>query len=489
MAPLSDPAAERAVLSALFHHGTDAHTEVADLLAAESFTVESNQGWWKVFGHLLGGDGAAAVPRLDLPSVLSAVRAVGLDALLDTPDERRHLRGLTQLVPELGNVRRLAGKVRKLQVARELQAELALARQELGGVTGDEAVEAILAMAENRVFDFVCKVSATTQGGSRLGEGLDAYLDHVLNNPVDQVGLSSGWKRYDRAIGGGFRPGTVSVIGARMKVGKSQAGMNIAGNVAVTQGFPVWYGDTELDKKDHWHRQLACLADVPVDDIETGRAGRDPAKRARVLGAKEALKKAPYRFEPIAGLPFEQTLGLMRRWVLRDVGLGDDGLAKPCLMVFDYLKLMDAGTLSKDLKEYQVLGFMMTALHNFAKRYGVPILLLVQLNRDGIDSENTDAVSGSDRVGWLCSNLCYLKWQGEEELAEQRGADTTYSHKLVYLVGRHGKGLARGDYINMNAQYEFGRLTEGPLKSELEGLARTAARGFEVEAPDEIVPG
>lgn len=99
----------------------------------------------------------------------------------------------------------------------------------------------------------------------------------------------------------------------------------------------------------------------------------------------------------------------MRRWLVKDVGLNDDGTAKDCVIFYDYIKLMDTAGLSQDVKEYQLLGFMMTSLHNFAVKYKVPIVAFIQLNRDGINKESTDTASGSDRIVWLCSNFTIFK--------------------------------------------------------------------------------
>ena len=100
-----------------------------------------------------------------------------------------------------------------------------------------------------------------------------------------------------------------------------------------------------------------------------------------------------------------------------------DGTAKDCVIVYDYLKLMDSQGISQDLKEYQVLGFMMTSLHNFAVRYKVPILGFIQLNRDGITKETTDTASGSDRIIWLCSNFSIFKRKSDEEIADDGDDD------------------------------------------------------------------
>jgi 5S rRNA maturation endonuclease (ribonuclease M5) len=103
----------------------------------------------------------------------------------------------------------------------------------------------------------------------------------------------------------------------------------------------------------------------------------------------------------------------------------EDGTAKPCLIVFDYLKLMSSSTRwsEANLAEFQVLGFMMTGLHNFAVRYKVPILTFIQLNRDGINVEDTSVASGLRP-----HRLAVLELQPstrrrrDEEKAEQTGS-------------------------------------------------------------------
>jgi len=59
------------------------------------------------------------------------------------------------------------------------------------------------------------------------------------------AGIPTGFPRYDSCIGGGFRRGTVNVVGARPKVGKSTFCLNVAKNVSFA-GIPVLYLDTEM---------------------------------------------------------------------------------------------------------------------------------------------------------------------------------------------------------------------------------------------------
>jgi hypothetical protein len=140
---------------------------------------------------------------------------------------------------------------------------------------------------------------------------------------------------------------------------------------------------------------------------------------------------------------------------------------------------MDSQGMSQDLKEYQVLGFMMTSLHNFAVRYQVPIVAFIQLNRDGITKESTDTASGSDRIIWLCSNFSIFKRKSDEEIAED--GPNNGNRKLLPLVSRHGGGLDDNDYINCYMKGWCAKITEGKTRLELLNNNKTDDEGFVVD--------
>lgn len=469
----NDPAAERAVLSGIFTYGVEAYVEVSDLVTIDSFTIDSNQAFYKCLCHIFQ-DGEDI--KLDIPTILSAANSIGIDGFYDD-SEKKHLRALTNMPVERTNIRKLAAKIRKLEIARLLSGRLYEGQEELCNISGDEPIETILNIAESKVFDFTSLLAKNSNGPERIGDGIRNYIKYLAENPVDQIGISTGWKEYDKAIGGGLRPKTINVIASRPKGGKSQAANNICLNVA-KQNVPVLYLDTEMSKEDQWQRMVGNLSGVLVNEIENGKFGFDKIKKQKVANAVAQLEKIKYDYQSIAGKPFEDIIGLMRRWVIKDVGLNEDGTAKPCMIAFDYLKLMSSEGLSNDLKEFQLLGFMMTALHNFAVKYSIPILLFIQLNRDGINTEDTSAASGSDRIIWLCSNFSILKTQTPEELSEQFGSKIKYTRKLIPIISRHGPGMKDGDFIHMNAEYQFGRITEGPTRNN---LAKGDSKGFTVE--------
>jgi hypothetical protein len=168
-------------------------------------------------------------------------------------------------------------------------------------------------------------------------------------------------------------------------------------------------------------------------------------------------------------------MSIARRWLSKKVGFTHSGAAKPCLIIYDYLKLMDDGGLKKGLQEYQLLGFLVTALHNFAVKFKLPVLATVQLNRDGIEKEGSEVVSGSDRIAWLCSNFTILKKKTQTELNEDPPINGT--KKLVVTDTRFGAGMESGEYINVVEKLEVGKFIEGQtfsavVKSSLENKAK-----------------
>ena len=141
---------------------------------------------------------------------------------------------------------------------------------------------------------------------------------------------------------------------------------------------------------------------------------------------------------------------------------------------------MTSGSITNNIQEYQALGFQITALHNLAVKYEFPCLSFVQLNRDGITKESTDAVSGSDRLIWLCTSFSIFKTKSAEELAED--GPNAGNRKLVPIVSRHGPGMDDGNYINMRMVGDHAQLLELRTRDEFRagGGAEGAIEGAEI---------
>jgi replicative DNA helicase len=476
---LSDPAAERAVLSGIIQYGNDSYLDVVDIIQEATFSVDSNTIIYKCLKRLFE---IQEIKTVDIASIYSVAQELNLYHILSKNDETIHLKSIIDFPVNKDNVRKFAAKIRKLEIARLLHKQLELAQDKLLDVSGSESINQILSLAEDTVFDFTSLLNDGEHNPCLVGENATSYIQNLENNPVDQIGIATGFPVYDEAIGGGLRRGTINVIAARPKTGKTLLVDNMGWNIA-NKNIPVLNLDTEMTREDHINRLLGMISENDLRDIETGKFAQSPAKKEKIYNATKQLENAPIYYKSIAGKAFDEQLGIMRRWVTKVVGLNNDGSAKDCVIFYDYLKLMDTQGMSQDLKEYQLLGFMMTSLHNFAVKYKIPVVAFIQLNRDGINKESTDTASGSDRIVWLCSNFTIFKRKTDEEMAED--GPQNGNRKLVPLISRHGGGLDENDYINCHMKGWCAKITEGKTRIELMKNKGSKSDGFVIEDKEE----
>ena len=454
---LSDIGAERAVLAGLFTYGLESYVEISDLLDHGSFGNQNNQVIYKCIEKVLQNEA-----EVDLPAILSAAEQLNLSDAINTRQELEYINSLMEFPIKKDNVIYFAAQIKKFEFARKIKSLTSKISRDVESINGDESIDDIIGIVENPIMEFL-REDDSGQKPERLGEGIEEYLDFLMENKCDQIGVPTGFARYDASIGGGLRRKCVDLVSARPKVGKSVFADNVALNVA-NQGVPVLMLDTEMSKEDHLNRIISNLSGVPINEVATGSFTDDDEKTISVKGAIDQIKDIPYTYISVAGAPFEQIMNAIKRWIMQEVGQDESGRTNECVVIYDYLKLMSSSSITNNLQEYEVLGFQITSLHNLSVKYDFPCLSFVQLNRDGITRETTDTVSGSDRLIWLCTSFSIFKIKSPEELAED--GPNAGNRKLVPVVCRHGPGMEDGNYINMRMLGDHARLDELRTRDE-----------------------
>lgn len=455
---LFDIGAERAVLSGLMQYGVDAYISVADLLSHNSFGNENNQIIFKCLEYAIQQD-----QKPDIATLIAASEKLGFTEQISTKQELKYIKSLLDFPISEENVFSFAIQVKKFEFARKIQKITTKVHHDVGEINGSESIDDIVNILEEPVTDFL-REDDGGENPEKIGEGAEDYVRFLSENKCDILGIPTGFSRYDEAIGGGLRRKCVDLVSARPKVGKSVFADNVALNVS-SSGIPVLVLDTEMSKEDHLHRLIANMSGVPINEVATGKFVEDEIKDQKVQEAVAKLESIPYSYISVAGKPFEQIVNIIRRWVVQEVKTDESGKTNECLIIYDYLKLMSSSSITNNIQEYQALGFQITSLHNLCVKLDIPCLSFVQLNRDGITKESTDAVSGSDRLVWLCTSFSIFKAKTPEELAED--GPNSGNRKLVPIVSRHGAGVDDGDYINMQMVGSHARLVELQTRNEM----------------------
>ena len=455
---LFDIGAERAVLAGLLQYGVDGYVAVSDLISYDTFGNSNNQIIYKCIERIIDND-----QTVDIASILSSAEQLSVSDTINTKQELRYIKTLFDFPINKDNIFSFAVQIKKFEFARKIKKLTSKIHKDVQKIDGTESINDIIQILEDPVTDFLRE----DDGGEhpeKIGEGVEDYVRFLEENQCDIIGVPTGFSRYDEAIGGGLRRKCVDLVSARPKVGKSVFADNVALNVS-SQGIPVLVLDTEMSKEDHLNRIIANISGVPINEVATGKFVEDEQKAEKVHEAVAKIDTIPYSYVSVAGKPFDSILNMIRRWIVQEVKTDEDGKTNECLIIYDYLKLMSSSSITNNIQEYQALGFQITSLHNLCVKLDIPCLSFVQLNRDGITKESTDAVSGSDRLIWLCTSFSIFKAKSAEEIAED--GPTAGNRKLVPLVSRHGAGMDDGDYINMNMVGNQAKLLELPSRNEL----------------------
>lgn len=474
---LFDNGAERAILAGLYQYGSEAFVEISDILEETSFGSIQNAVVYRCLKFIINQG-----MSVDLPSILSAAEQLKLTDAITTDQNIQYLKSLSSLKINKDNIFNFALQVKKYEFARNIKIVAGKISQDVDKISGTETIDEIIAILEDPLTDFL-KQDTQDERPIRIGEDIFEYLDYLEENQCDMMGIPTGFPRYDQAIGGGLRRKCVDLIAARPKTGKSVCADAVAVNVC-RKGIPILMIDTEMSKEDHAHRVLASMSGVKINEISTGRFANDPIKKQTVLESAKEYKDLPYDYISVAGKPFNSILNYIKRWVTHVVGKDENGNTKDCVIIFDYLKLMSTEGVNASMQEYQLLGFQITSLHNLCVKFDVACLAFVQLNRDGITKETTDAVSGSDRLIWLCTSFTIFKAKSEEEIAED--GVRAGNRKFVPVAARHGGMLDGGDYINFQMTGDISKLEELKTRNEFKMMPEQDTGLISKESLDEF---
>ena len=427
-----DDNAERVVLGAALL--SEAAFESASQLATGDFYREAHRSIFEAMGAL------AFVGRpIDLVSLKDQLaRSRHLEAV----GGPAYVGALVDGVPRMSNVdhwvrivqnhARLRGLI---HLGNRLAASAQAGESEPGELV-DDAVSALLAQADKG--SGWCDNPQLVKAAVREIEEQAAATDGIL-------GLRTGLLDLDRALQG-IRPGTLGLIGGRLKQGKSVLALQIAEEVAREAEGRVVFFSLEMRAVALMKRRLSAEAMVSINRLH--RADPD----ANAVRWERLNRAAAYCMKPELMINTGCRTVAQMRAAAREVQT-KHGLA---LIVVDYLQLVTPSRRRerRDL-EYADISAELLAL---AHALNAPVIAAAQLNRESEarpDHRPTMAdLAGSDTLGRDC-DWCVLI---QRDLKPPKG-ETAESYRnladLWLAAHREGAGArARVRWNNVLARFE-----------------------------------
>lgn len=424
---------EAAIIACVLRDPDGCFFEVEAKLTDQDFLTAHNRALWTVIKSLMREE----VLRPDTTAILNQANILKLEEKIGGYD---YINALFEKSIDSNNIDFYIKKVLDASTKFKIvQATAAIDETTYSNrvYTGDNLdAETIVGHAQDKFL----QISIESERGSdavNVAEDLGQLVEEAKASPTKVRGLATGFDILDNAING-LEPGTLTVLGARPKAGKSATLLNIAQHIAYQQMSPVLYIDTEMSTREQQFRLLSILSGVAEKEIKNGTYVSNPDWDRRVDEAISIAQSGLILHKYYPDFTAEGISALTRKYQ-HQFGVG-------CL-IFDYIKLPDSDLqLIGNVKEYQALGYLCVALKNLAGQLQIPVMTAAQIGRDGANKGHVNAneFADSDRILRYANTLLGLAPKTRDEmkkLEEEHGRDTALAmgtHRLQILDTRAG---------------------------------------------------
>ncbi len=332
-----------------------------------------------------------------------------------------------------------------------------------------EDVQEILSAAEARILSIADQCKEDAAVWSETVKRTMVGVEHLLENPSDITGVSTGFRSLDKVLLG-FQPSDMIVLAARPSMGKTALAMNIAEHVTTGGNVMTGYGDRvprpvaifslEMSKEALVRRLVCSRSQVSWSKITKGYVSA--SEHGQLTQAADALMKAPIYLDDTGALSALELRARARR-LHKNHGIQ--------LVIIDYLQMMNYPTLSREGRQRETSAIS-GSIKAMAKELKVPVLVLSQLSRapetrdkTGIpklsDLRDSGSIEQDADVVMLLRRPC------------RNASDPHYEDKLMAVVDIAKQRNGATGRIDMNFYEEFTRFedrasggTDGDVFSE-----------------------
>ena len=383
---------------------------------------------------------------IDFVSVLKKLVAKGF---YDEKQAKQMLLECANLVPSISQAEAYAKTVVDSFKARKLQ-EIGT-RLAFDGVFADNVNE-VADEIMSELYEVVSgqhKKQLKTVGdiGTQIFEGYS-------NDGQDLENRShTGFSQLDEILKG-MSAGSLIILAARPKVGKTAFALSIAENVAKS-GKAVAFYSLEMESSEIYERLLSKRSKIPMNTL-IDRRFRDKRRPQKIRD--EEINKIAETIDEIYSLPIK--INDNPACTVNDIRLESRLVKDLGLIVIDYLQLIRS-TKKFENRNLEV-GSICRELKCLASERGVPILCLSQLNR--VSDESTRPSPSELRDSGSIeqdANKVILMWSIEKNLNERGLVESKTIGVDVALNRRGTTGVTlfnfNGNYMNfteLDRKYE-----------------------------------
>jgi replicative DNA helicase len=209
-----------------------------------------------------------------------------------------------------------------------------------------------------------------------LKQRMEKYRKFGKNPLIANNGVPSGFPTIDKYVGG-WQPGQVITIGGRTGTGKSFTASNCM-IAAARAGRSVLFFSLEMGHDEIMDRVIAAMSQVKLTALRNGSLGEDDL--AKVYAQREEFKKFKVEIDTTPNIDINH---IKAEATKRKTSV--DGLD---LVIVDYLQLVTPDFSKSNKNREQQVADISRSMKLLSMQLNVPIIDLVQLNREKKDDED-----------------------------------------------------------------------------------------------------
>ena len=334
-------------------------------------------------------------------------------------------------------------------------------------------------------------------------EGLTDHIKDRANNPQDFVGIPWPYEEVNDACGG-LRDGDLHMIIASTGAGKTTLLMDVGLKVA-SAGYHVIYLNTEMTDDQMRDRLAGMITTIEPILISTGKLRNEAVEYNKFVDKEQEMLEmqknvGKYLIHKTAeNMSVAEIESYVKYVYNRYVGEG-----KPCLIIYDYLKIIDEQA-SGHNQEHQIIRNKSNSLKKIALDLNSPVLTALQTNRRPDDDTvalkealkvDSTAMAMSHSASWFTSFLAFYKAKDVRE--RELDGDEYGTHKLVPLKIRswgfrglqYEQPLRRDTPDGIVYQKNHINLERGVFTLESRGTLRNIVNRFDIQnnSPESDTP-
>lgn len=274
-------------------------------------------------------------------------------------------------------------------------------------------------------------------------------LEDMIRRRSSVTGLTSGYDALDEMLGG-WRPGTLTVLGARPSMGKTAWGLNVAWRVSQRLGDAagsVLFVSAEMGVPNLLERLLAQIGSVDIKG--SVKRGMPKVDRQNILRSVRAVKDGWLEFLDANGADVDA--------VCREVEAVHR--KRPvALLVVDYLQLLRCERMENQGR-YAVVTEVSRRLAWLARGLGIPVLALAQLSRESAKSKDkTPGLTDLRESGAIEQDadavLLLHRPDYYEKDKEPETANSKPIHRAKVIVAKNREGATGAQWFRWEPEFQ-----------------------------------